>query len=238
MRVQPSLKLSQRHAGAGPQLRREQYELLLPYYEEESGRYEALSKRAAAYLSILGAVSAFSLFKVDTVGKLIFTNVFLIALSVLTLLAVLGCVLMVSYAVRITEFKTPISPRKLVLDADKHRYTTEDTYSVMLAGLVDSIETNRLQNDKCASALQKSLWLGAGAIVLFIALNAALVFVAHQENTMTNAKTPGSNPPASSPASSSPAKTPMADLLGTTNSVPVRKSEAPPPKNPPAVKVK
>ena len=150
--VKPSQKLAAMRES--PQSRREQYDLLMPYYREEADRYEALNKRAAAYLSILGAVSAFAVFKADTVSKHIFTQELPLVLASLTLLAVLACVLAVAYAIRIAEYKTPIGPKEFVLSADKNRYTSEDSYSIMLAGLVDSIETNRSQNDRCANALQ------------------------------------------------------------------------------------
>jgi hypothetical protein len=237
--IKPSQRIAARQQL--PQSRRDQYDLLVPYYKEEAERYEALNKRAAAYLSILGAVSAFAVFKADAVSQHIFSHKLPLFLAALTLLAVLACVLTVAYAVRIAEYKTPIGPKEFVLRVDQNRYTSEDSYSIMLAGLVDSIETNRSQNDRCADALQISLWFGAGAIVLFIALNASLLFIIHKDNTMTSSKGPGTSTssqqaPASAP-SSSPSKTPMADLLNTSNTVPAKKSDDSP-RESPARKVK
>ena len=166
--------------------RKDQYELLRPYYEEEAERYEALNKRAAAYLSILGAVSAFAVFKAEAVSKLIFSNIALLWLAAFTLIAVLSFVLFVSYAIRITDYKTPIDPREFVLQADALKYTEDDSYSVLLAGLVQSIETNRKQNDRCAVALQKALWCAAAAILAFISLNSGLLYYAHQESQMAS----------------------------------------------------
>jgi hypothetical protein len=237
--IKPSQRLAAaRQPRTHPQSRREQYELLLPYYEEESERYEALNKRAAAYLSILGVVSAFAVFKAEGVSIHIFANQALLVLAGLTLFAVLGCVLTVSYATRITDYKTPIGPRELVLKVDGEKYTSEDTYSLLLAGLVDSIETNRTQNDKCANALQISLWFGAAAIVLFIALNTSLLFVVHKESQMTSKNTQGTNAPSPAPAPSSPGNTPMADLLNTTTPVPVQKNDQSSSPSSPAKKVK
>ena len=219
--------------------RQEQYDLLLPYYAEESERYEALNKRAAAYLSIVGAVSILAAFKPELFSKHVLTHPTLITLALLALIALLMCVLSVGYSLRIAEYRTPISPMRLVLDADAMSYTSDDLYSIMLTGLIQSIESNREQNDLRAKALQTSLWSAAIAVLFAIALNATLLVVASKETSMSNSsesQKPTTSVPA--PAPSSPATTSMADLLSRPVTVPLKKSEDFTPQNPPSVKAK
>lgn len=235
MHIRPMQKLSERLSARmektdqGAQFsRKDQYELLLRYYTEESERYEALNKRAAAYLSIVGAVSAFAAFKTEIATYSLRSPV-VTALAIAALLALLACVLAVAFSMRITAYRSPVSPKQLVLAVDAENYTSNDTYSVMLAGLVNSTEWNRGQNDQRAFALQLSLWFAAVAVVLAIAINVTILYQPQKETPMsTSNQSSGTSSPA--PATSQPSKTPMSDLLNNTQTVPLKKSDDAPSK--------
>lgn len=201
--------------------RKDQYDLLLRYYTEEGERYEALNKRAAAYLSIVGAVSAFAAFKTD-VSFFSSRSLLITALAVAALCALLFCVLAVALSVRISEYKSPVRPKELVLAAEKDQYTAEDTYSVILAGLVDSIEWNRRQNDRRAISLQVSLWFAAAAVVLAIAINVVVLFQPPKEMPMSSSN---QNTGSSAPAPVPPSQTPMSELLNRPQTAPLKKSD-------------
>ena len=208
-------------AGEMPLSRKEQYEILFRYYTEESDRYEALNKRAAAYLSIIGAVSVFTAFKSDVISKSVLTHPVPITLAVFALVALLACVLAVAYSMRVTEYRTPVRPKELVLTAEKEGYTSDDIHSVLLAGLIESIEWNRAQNNARATALQVSLWFAAIAVFLAVVINVTLLFLTTKEISMSKYDSQKSNVP--TPAPSSPSKTSLADLLNNNRPVPVKK---------------
>ena len=112
-------------------------------------------------------------------------------------------------------------PKELVLTAEKEGYTSDDIHSVLLAGLIESIEWNRAQNNARATALQVSLWFAAIAVFLAVVINVTLLFLTTKEISMSKYDSQKSNVP--TPAPSSPSKTSLADLLNNNRPVPVKK---------------
>jgi hypothetical protein len=155
--------------------RKEQYEALARFYTEEAERYEALNKRALAYLSIIGALSIFAVFKLDAISAKVLASPVTLTLGFLAGTCTLAAIVVIAWSMRVLDYLTIADPREIVLQVDADNYSTEDTYSVLLVGLVEAVAQNRELNDRRASTLSVALWFAVAAALLFGATNAMIL---------------------------------------------------------------
>jgi hypothetical protein len=215
-------------ATASKHSRKAQYELLLPFYKEEAERYEALSKRASMYLTVLGAISLLGVVKLEST-RIIFQNPVVATVALATLNCIFLALWNVVESVRLREYKTPIKPRDFVLQAEAESFTEDDSYSLLLSGLVQSIDANREKNNQAAAKLETTLRFGTLAIVFSLLLNVLVMYFSYQEVNMSQSKS-GTSGQQSTPATDSkpPSKTPMSELLKPQVTETVKKGEVPP----------
>ena len=154
--------------------RKDQYDALFRFYTEENDRYEALNKRGSAYLGVVGGLSVFTLFKLDAIAAKILSSTPTLILGLLTGGAILACILIVTFSLRIRDYSTLVDPRALVTEIGSQGYGSEDMYTLLLAGLVVAIEKNRKMNDERAEQLVAAVWFAVAAIVLSVLTNAAI----------------------------------------------------------------
>ena len=156
-------------AQPAPMSRKDRYAALLPFYTEERERYEALNKRAAAYLTVLGGLAVVAVFKLDSVAAKILSSPATLWLGLAAGVASIGAVVFVALSLRIENYQTLVDPQELILTSDRENYTEEDVYTVLLGGLAEATSINRKINDHRAGKLQLALWLAVTSAILVIA---------------------------------------------------------------------
>ena len=67
---------------------------------------------------------------------------------------------------RVLDYFALADPRSLVREIDAEQYSIEDTYSVLLVGLVEATEQNRTKNDGRAQVLEIALIFAVAAAIL------------------------------------------------------------------------
>ena len=162
-------------AQPAPMSRKDRYAALLPFYTEEGERYEALNKRAAAYLTVLGGLAVVAVFKLDSVAATkILSSPATLWLGLAAGVASIVAVVFVALSLRIENYQTLVDPQELILTSDRENYTEEDVYTVLLGGLAEATSINRKINDHRAGKLQWALWLAVTSAILVIATNLSI----------------------------------------------------------------
>lgn len=146
--------------------RKEQYEALNRLYVEEAERYEALNKRGLAYLTVVGALSLATIFKLDSIAAKVLASQLAISFGFLAGYFALAAVVLVAWSMRVLDYFALADPRSLVREIDAEQYSIEDTYSVLLVGLVEATEQNRTKNDGRAQVLEIALIFAVAAAIL------------------------------------------------------------------------
>ncbi|MES2936822.1 MAG: hypothetical protein V4864_04010 [Pseudomonadota bacterium] len=165
------------------------YEILSLFYDEENERYEALNKRAAAYIALIGAFSVFTVLKLDALAPAIMTSPVALVTGfgagLLSLLALAA----VAWSQRVQPYRTPTdSPLGFIENLIKYRESEEDIYARLAMGLAKATETNRSINANRAKWLARALWTALAAALLVAATNAVIYHLAYLNGGQSNAK--------------------------------------------------
>ena len=165
-------------APAVPLTRKELHDELYRNYTEEGQRYEALNNRGSAYLTVVGALSVFAAFKLDAIANQIMSSHVTLLLGLLAGVAVLATMVLIALSLRIRNYLSPGDPLALVEEIEANHYTAEDTYTVLLASLVEATDENRKINNDRAQLLSWALLLALVAVFGTLAFNVSVYLLA------------------------------------------------------------
>jgi hypothetical protein len=138
---------------------KEQYDILVGAYHEESVRYEALGRQASFYLSIVTFVSGGFFFKLEVVTTVAKAS----SLGFWSLVAVWSFLLLAFgstlFSVFVRPFQTLFDPVEIGREVVNKQPTNSDFFDDRIVEVGVVTGRNVIENDKAAQWLQFAGWL-------------------------------------------------------------------------------